>query len=908
MQAHKHILKFIFIFFLYFQGYGQDNLKINVSSFPEELNPGDIFTVIFEASRQDSTLDLGEAVFNIPDAWKVILKKISQKRQDSTVFKYLYTIQTPTNSPPSLYRVTFSLGGFAGEVVSSKTIQIQLREIRKIEVIVADHPEFIKEGEDMFVEYIVQNLGNTPEKIHLETSRGTIENIKDTLTIAPNELQKVVLKHRIPKTEQYNWQFSSDLRVFTTFQKNPVLQLVSVPVYSTNVKKSDPFLRFPVEAGVGFVRFKIGDKTFSGMQYFLDGQGYIDFEKKHNVELLLRGPNQFSFPMFASYDQYLLRYSYDSKLNVEVGDYNNRFNNLMEFSRFGRGFRADYTVNKRHQFEAFYNKARFFINQRNSFGGSYKYRFKGDTHIGINYIHKELNISDQPFFTTNIIGASAKVNRNSLLIESEVALGEAQNKIGVGFYNNVQYTFKKVQVRNQAIYASKNFFGFYNNSVLFNTSVNYAITSKISIGVNNNYSRINPSLDALAGISISPRSFSTMIFASYSPNQKNLLFANYTTQEREDRQQPSLFYYKEDFGNLSYQFNGTKFNLFTQSRFGSAINYLATDDNRRKRTLAFLLQPTLGVTPWLWVGGYFEYQNTAKFSQLNVLEDLYYYGGNIRANYKKYLSLNFMYRNNYAPDDFFERRSFLDGSLIFELDRHKFSFSASKVSDPFTNSIASNQLFYSLKYTLKLNMPVAKNRSLGNVSGKIVTLSNDINRSGIILQMGQYKVLTDANGVFSFPNITPDTYYIQMKDETNPASVISTIKTPVRVEVSADSTKIIEIPLVHSGVIAGKVELDNITDDEFQKVPIIYIKLTNGEEKHITSLDKKQRFSFKEMRPGRWSVSLLLVGNNDNYEISNQYQDIEIEPNSLKNIFFTVHAIERKIYFSDKKFNLSSNK
>jgi hypothetical protein len=62
------------------------------------------------------------------------------------------------------------------------------------------------------------------------------------------------------------------------------------------------------------------------------------------------------------------------------------------------------------------------------------------------------------------------------------------------------------------------------------------------------------------------------------------------------------------------------------------------------------------------------------------------------------------------------------------------------------------------------------------------------------------------------------------------------------------------------------------------------------------------------MRPGRWSVSLLLVGNNDNYEISNQYQDIEIEPNSLKNIFFTVHAIERKIYFSDKKFNLSSNK
>jgi hypothetical protein len=363
MQAHKHILKFIFIFFLYFQGYGQDNLKINVSSFPEELNPGDIFTVIFEASRQDSTLDLGEAVFNIPDAWKVILKKISQKRQDSTVFKYLYTIQTPTNSPPSLYRVTFSLGGFAGEVVSSKTIQIQLREIRKIEVIVADHPEFIKEGEDMFVEYIVQNLGNTPEKIHLETSRGTIENIKDTLTIAPNELQKVVLKHRIPKTEQYNWQFSSDLRVFTTFQKNPVLQLVSVPVYSTNVKKSDPFLRFPVEAGVGFVRFKIGDKTFSGMQYFLDGQGYIDFEKKHNVELLLRGPNQFSFPMFASYDQYLLRYSYDSKLNVEVGDYNNRFNNLMEFSRFGRGFRADYTVNKRHQFEAFYNKARFFINQ-----------------------------------------------------------------------------------------------------------------------------------------------------------------------------------------------------------------------------------------------------------------------------------------------------------------------------------------------------------------------------------------------------------------------------------------------------------------------------------------------------------------------------------------------------------------
>src|SRR5690606_18026333 len=118
--------------------------------------------------------------------------------------------------------------------------------------------------------------------------------------------------------------------------------------------------------------------------------------------------------------------------------------------------------------------------------------------------------------------------------------------------------------------------------------------------------------------------------------------------------------------------------LFYQGRYGYSKNHLAADGNGRNESFSNQVQPVVRLFPWIWVGGYFEHQHTSKFSTSGAVENLFFYGGNARINLKKNLYASFLYRNNYAPDELYVRRSFVDFSAVLDLKRHVFSFSGGR--------------------------------------------------------------------------------------------------------------------------------------------------------------------------------------------------------------------------------------
>ena len=77
-----------------------------------------------------------------------------------------------------------------------------------------------------------------------------------------------------------------------------------------------------------------------------------------------------------------------------------RFNNLMEFGRFGRGLKVEQNT-ERGNTTLFYQHARFFPNQKDAFGGSYKWHLKGESNIGVNFISKNLNYNNLNFHSEN---------------------------------------------------------------------------------------------------------------------------------------------------------------------------------------------------------------------------------------------------------------------------------------------------------------------------------------------------------------------------------------------------------------------------------------------------------------------------------------------------------------------------
>jgi hypothetical protein len=895
---------FILSFGLSYCTFSQEKILIKVSDFQRKVILGGHFTLYFEVENSIKNEKKLLDTLILPQNWQILTHK--KTTIDNSHTRYLYTVSTSRNNISAEYFLDFKLISERG-VVAFKRAFVFVEEVSNLEIVSLTQHEYVQEGDAILSNFLIQNSGNKVEKIRLETSRGDILEKKEFYLLKPDSSLKIYVQQVIPITEQNFWQTSADLKVYAENKNTPIVNFISIPVYSSKIKKNDKYLRFPVEVGAGYLEYRFGNQAVHAYQYFGSGRGFLDFENKNYLSFSVRGPNQFNFPAVGNTDEYALSYSYKDKFSITAGDYLQRLNNLMEFGRYGRGVRIDQRFDK-ISMSGFYQKARFFPNQKDAYGGNLRYNLTNRSSISLSFISKNLTLPTKNFIS-NILGTSLEIREENFNLETEVALGEVEKNLSLGFYNKFYLRFGRFQVNNELVYADKNFHGFYNNSWLLINGISFALSKKISLGINTNYSRVNPSLDANV-YSSSPFVKTYLGFVSIQFNPKNLLTFNFINQEREDRQTPSKFHYKEDLGNLSYQFYSDKFNLSTQSRYGFSQNLLSDDSLSKNLSFSNLIQPSMRIMPWMWIGAYIEHQHTRKFTSTNALQNLIFYGGSLRVNLKQNLSINVLYRNNYSPDQFFEQRTFLDASLIYDTKHHQLSLNAGQFFLPNVPDSYQNSLFISAKYTLKLNLPIAKNKKLGTISGEIVGMNNGITKEGVMVQLGEKRFLTDETGKFYFKDLVPDQYFLKIVN--NKIGVISTTKFPMQVDVKADSNSKISVSFIKTGDVIGKINFNynskvhQVADTE--KIPVVLITLYNDKESYTTQMNSRNEFSFKEMKPDSWKIKVYIPGNQPLFKIQNPEQSLEIESNISKEVIFNIQPTERKIYFSNHSYNISLNK
>ena len=897
-------LVLILAFGVTFCTFCRERVAIRVSNFQRNINLGGHFTLFFEVDNSvNPDNSISDTLF-LPQDWQVLTHR--KTVIDNKTTRFFFTVASSKTNMSAEYFLDFKL--FSNRnIIGLKRVSVFVDEFSNVEIISLSQHENIQEGESVLSKFLVQNTGNRIEKIRLETSRGSILNKREFYLLKPDSTLNVYVQQNIPITDQNFWQTSADLKAYLESKNAPIINNISIPVYSSKIKKTDKYLRFPMEIGGGYSEYRFDKQFISAYQYYASGRGFLDFASKNHLSFSIRGPNQFDFPALGNNDEYALSYRYKDHLTITVGDYQQRFNNLMEFGRYGRGFKIENTINNIST-SIFYQKARLNPSQKDAFGGNIRYNFKNRNAISLNFISKNITQPDHSF-TSNIVGASLYIRKENIQIESEIAVGEAEKNISLSFYNKFYLRTGRFQLNNELVYADKKFYGFYNNSWLLINGLNYTLSKKVSLGINTNFSRTNPSLDANV-YSFSPFTNTYLAFVSFQPNPENLFTLNFINQEREDKQMPSKFHYKEELGNLSYMLNSKSFSLSTQSRYGFSQNLLSDDSLSKFLSFANLIQPTVRVKPWMWVGCYLEHQHTRKFTKNNSLQNLIYYGGNLRINLKQNFNLNVQYRNNYSPDEFFEQRTFVDASMTYESRHHQFSLSGGRVFLPNVPDSYQNSLFFSAKYILRLNLPVAKNKRLGNISGEIVSLNNGIEKDGVLVQLGDKRFLTDKSGKFYFKDLVPDQYFLKIT--SNKPGVIATKKFPMQIEVKADSTHKINVSFLKTGGVVGKInfeytsQVNKVIDAD--KVPIVLVTLYNENESYTTQMNSNYEFSFKEMKPASWRIRVFIPGNQPLFSIQNPEQFLEIEPDTLKEVNFKIQATERKIYFSNRNYNISLNK
>ncbi len=873
---------------------------------PDTIVPGGHITLFFDIKSSSFLPDSLREDIQLPEKWRLLSQRKPARTHSDKSIRYFYVIATPAACMSGDYLVTFRVNT-AGQQLTAQ-VPVSIRQVRKMELFVTTQPEFTREGDTLRLTYLIRNSGNHPETFRLKSDHGTVENTPDTLTLEPGAGMNVTVAQVIPFTDNNAWQAASNLSVLMTGGEEPVYSVTSIPVFSSKIRKIDRYFRFPVEVGGAYLSYRYGGRQVTAYQYQATGKGFVDQKDRHYIDFTLRGPNQFVFPAVGTYDQYSLDYAYKKRLFISAGDYVLQLNNLMEFGRFGRGLRVEQQFSKL-AYTVFYQKARFFMNQKDSYGGKLMFKFSEAANIGVHYASKDVVFHNRRFWS-HMAGLASQVHTKEFNLETEISAGQAAGKTDMGAFLRLQLTKKWISVTSNVIYAGKHFYGFYNNSRLFNNNIGFNITRKLTIGASNNFSDVNPSLDANL-YSVSPKDRSYMAYASYQPDQRNRFFLFYSTGERKDRQEPASFHYSENFSNISYNLTAKKFTLFYQGRYGYSKNHLAPDNDGRNESFSNLAQPAVRLFPWFWLGGYFEHQHTSKFSNAGIVENLFFYGGNARLNVKRNLYASLMYRNNYAPDELYVRRSFLDASVVLDLKRHVFSFSGGRSYIPNISNTEQNTLFFQVKYALRLNVPLGRKKNIGTVRGRLTGFG--YRKQGNLIQLGSHKFMTDSTGMFSFEGVAPDRYYLSItQNESGAEGVVPLTKMPMLLDVRPDSAQTIEIPLTRTGGVTGRIEFlkgkQNGIASALSERPVVLVKLNGEGGSYITELNDKGEFSFREVRPGNWEISVFIPGSQDRFVVEDASRQLTLETDKTLDLTFKVRPNEKRIHFSERSFEVSVKK
>lgn len=139
-----------------FSAFSQSKVETSISNYEKVIKAGGHLTLFFVVSNPSS--DSLTAVLDLPENWSILISKTLKVGPNHT--KYSYTLSTPKTVAAGFYFPKFKVLS-KNNVVITKVFDIEISEFKKIEVLNIGQPEYVREGDTLVTEYLVQNLGNS---------------------------------------------------------------------------------------------------------------------------------------------------------------------------------------------------------------------------------------------------------------------------------------------------------------------------------------------------------------------------------------------------------------------------------------------------------------------------------------------------------------------------------------------------------------------------------------------------------------------------------------------------------------------------------------------------------------------------------------------------------------------------
>lgn len=870
--------------------------SIEIIKVPNEFVPGKHQTIIFQVTNHSDKRIQPEVNLQLPKGWVIITAPSKFILNPKESKRLLYSVSLSSQAKKGLEQITIVMRHQDTETeIERKTISVNVKKIHNVSLDVMDKPKYLKDGEAFTCKYFITNKGNVDEKIKLLSRKGSV--IGKTDFILPIDSTAFIsVEQLIPKSNKTQI-IINDLSIYlqdadTTFTKN-----IPITVYPNQSRKSNVYHTYPIETSLLYSTIdNTTDKT-SFFQYDIHGKGFMDRKENHYVELIAKGTNNSGIQRFETINRHLLLYKYKQS-KIQIGDFTFGLSRLLENIRLGRGALFSQDIGKLNVV-LFYNQLLYFPSVKNQMGGSFSIKPNKHFLFKFNSIYREYVVKEN-----NSIAFSGICNYNNetTFLKAEYATSFQNEKTGFGTFLNGLYKKKAFQLNTDIMFTGKDFQGYYNNTVFNSSSINIVLNKHFSVTTQVNYNFINPKDDLITS-QVAPfnQSYSTALQYSKNKNTNHKLAIIY--RNNQDRSDIEKFNYIENSIRYSYKYKSEHLNFQLGAEIASTKNKMSPEQYVEGTSYSAFLNSNYSFKKKIKVSAFSDYSKSNRYTAASV--DYLFYGASISYNPTDKLHFNVNYRNNFPLEEWYKTNSIFNLDFKYKLNARN-SFSAvANYSQP--SNTSEKDIFVSLKYDIKLDLPISKNKNLGNLKGQI-KCSESENVDGVILNMNDITTVTNKKGEFEFNDLAPDKYFLTIDQSTYNRNYITEQSIPIEIQIIPQKTDSLTINFIKPVQINGKItykETAQIQSSGFKnKLPQLILKLDNGVDQFFTLVNERGEYNFSEIRPGDWNLSIVTKGLESKFEFVDNFKTIKLISGINQTIDFLVKDKARKINIKNSNIQL----
>lgn len=824
---------------------------------------------------------------------------------------YIIPLQIATETPQGKYSVLLQGTEITTGENIIETAELLVSGNRKLSLTLLDSPQFVKAGETIQSTFLLKNYGNVSENLILE-SKNAIIDLGTSLILAPGENKKITVSKRTPLDLGKNEYQNLNLSVFS--KDNPQENQTaysSVKIISIKPVEEDIFHRFPVSASVSMIGMQNRGRYDSGFQGELYGKGSLDDENKNLLEFHAVSKNPVEFNSFTQYEEYFVNYKREN-FWVHLGDKNYFASFLTEYARYGRGAEIRFDL-KKISFGGFYNHPRFFRDIKDEFNMYSKLKIGKQSEITAGYLYKIPRTESTDITFSNMrldsdahlpyVTGKFNINKN-LEISGETSYSKTTKTDGTAFMIQTIVNYERVKGNVMYMRASPEYAGYFNNTSNININLQYQLSKQIHFIANYVQDAKNFQRDTLFLAAPYRKYLQYGIQYKYSKNGNIIFYGG--SQRYEDRLMPKEFDYNDRFFKLSVNQQIGIFQLNVEGQLGKTENYLTGVSGNSSFYTANISFDKFKTS----FNIYGSYALTSRYQLQN--QQQFYFGARILNRFSDKTQFSLFYQNNYMPEDYYTDRNLFE--LLFQqqiFSKHEIGVSARYNLQ--RGELGNKDFIFSLRYTLKMNIPTQKIAEYTTLSGNIKNLGVK-KVDGIRLIMGNHLSITDRNGNYLFRNVSPGDYVLEIDRSTTDINDIADQNVPVSLALT-DKENIFNFALTSAAKIQGKIDYKEHENTlsfaqlstKKKKNENVIVEVSNGSQTFRKIALLGDSFDFTYLRPGDWKVKVYRNGLDKRYKIPIDHFEFNLQSAETKNITINIIKQSSEIKYQQETIKVSYN-